>query len=152
MKRITIVMALTIFPAFIAYGEFRKWQLDREVDRLCAIDGGIHIYEQVRLPKESFGPDGGVFPRYRHLLPQGGELGPDFYSKSQQDILMSGSPSLVRSQIEIIRRTDNKVIARRINYMRGGGDIPGPWAPSSHQCDQVLDPKRQLNAVFQPEE
>ncbi|MFV0665968.1 hypothetical protein [Denitromonas sp.] len=148
MKRIAIVMALTIFPAFIAYGEFRKWQLDREVDRLCAIDGGIHIYEQVRLPKESFGPDGEVFPQYRHLIPESGELGPDFFSQVDRVELVRGNPELVRSVVHIYRRDDKKLLGEQINYIRGGGDIPGPWSSSTHQCSEIMNASKRLRDVF----
>lgn len=60
-----------------------KTKLDREVDRLCAIDGGVHGYENVKLPKENFGPDGEVFPQYRADVSQGGGLGPDYKSNGR---------------------------------------------------------------------
>ncbi len=31
-----------------------KRQLDAEVDRLCAIDGGVRVYETVTLPPDKF--------------------------------------------------------------------------------------------------
>src|SRR4051794_10382480 len=65
MRRL-IALALTVAPMLLFAGcERAKTKLDREVDRLCAIDGGMHVYETVKLPKEDFGPDGEVFPQYR---------------------------------------------------------------------------------------
>ena len=53
------------FVALLGCVPLQTVVLDREVDRLCAIDGGVHIYEVVRLPKEDFGPNGDLFPQYR---------------------------------------------------------------------------------------
>ena len=114
--------------------ERAKTRLDREVDRLCAIDGGVHIYETVTLPKENFGPDGEVFPQYRADVRSGGGLGPDFRWTSVTTKLVDGDPSLVRWEDVISRVADGKALAKRVIYIRGGGDWPGPWATSEHSC------------------
>ena len=131
--------------------ERAKTRLDREVDRLCAIDGGVRIYETVKLSKENFGPDGEVFPQYRGLPPESGRYGNLYSETLEQTTLVAGDPSLTKSRIRFIRRTDGKVLAEEINYSRGGGDFSGPWNASAHQCKQVLEPKRSLINVFSKE-
>jgi hypothetical protein len=37
-----------------------KRELDAEVDRLCAIDGGIRVYETVTLPPDKFNERGEI--------------------------------------------------------------------------------------------
>ena len=52
MKKIILLL----FVSSIVYATFfsEKARLDREVDRLCAIDGGIRVYETVQLPSDKF--------------------------------------------------------------------------------------------------
>jgi hypothetical protein len=141
--------AVVILLALSTAGcERAKTRLDREVDRLCAIDGGVHIYETVKLPKENFGPDGEVFPHFKGLPPENGRYGELYYETLEQTTLVGGDPSLTKSTIRFIRRSDGKVLAKEINYARGGGDLPGPWNATAHQCKQVLEPKHSLVSVF----
>ena len=111
-----------------------KTKLDLEVDRLCAIDGGVKIYEVVTLPAESFGPNGEVFPQYQHLTSKGGELGPDYKSDLKSTEIVSGDPNLTRWHKRVYRRADSKVVGEYISYTRGGGDFYGPWPRSEYSC------------------
>ena len=43
-----LLVSLTVYAAFFT----EKDRLDREVERLCAIDGGIKVYETVKLSAE----------------------------------------------------------------------------------------------------
>jgi hypothetical protein len=115
-------------------GSPQKAELDREVDRLCAIDGGVHIYEVVRLPKEDFGPDGTVFPQYRHLPSNSGRFGSAYVDRVTSKVLVAGDPSLVRLNISITRRADEKLLGEVVIYGRRGGDGPGLSEPSSYLC------------------
>ena len=129
-SRVFVVMVAVVTMSLATLGLsqcglVQQIKLDREVDRLCAIDGGVHIYETVILPKENFGPDG--------------------------EVLVAGNPSLVRLQGDFVRKSDDKVMGKVVIYVRGGGDLPGPWHPSSHRCpsDPAPDLERQL---FKPQE
>ena len=146
MQRLTVVVIAALVPVVLLTGcERAKIKLDREVDRLCAIDGGVHIYEKVTLPREDFGPDGEVFPQYRALVTSGGSLGPDYKWSSTTKRIVDGDPSLNRREQVITRSNDSKVLGRRIVYIRGGGDLPGPWAPSAYSCRDVpLDLTQQV--------
>ncbi len=150
MRFVNTIAAIGL--VFVLTGcERAKTRLDREVDRLCAIDGGVHIYETVTLSKENFGPDGEVFPQFRGLLPESGRYGDLYYETLEQLTLVAGDPSLTKSRIRFIRRADSKVLGEEINYSRGGGDFLGPWNASAHQCKQVLEPKEPLVNVFSKE-
>lgn len=52
MKRISLLLLVS----WIVYAVFftEKARLGREVKRFCAIDGGITVYETVKLPGEQF--------------------------------------------------------------------------------------------------
>ncbi len=134
-QAVAVLVGIMLSSA-LAGCERAKTKLDREVDRLCAIDGGVHIYETVKLPKENFGPDGEVFPQYRHLFMSGGHLGPIYMSISETKRLVDGNPALQRDRVAIARRADGKVLGEFIDYKRSGGDLPGPWEPSRKSCPQ----------------
>ena len=80
MRRLISPVLVLVASGIVSGCERAKTKLDREVDRLCAIDGGVHIYETVKLPKDNFGPDGEVFPQYRGLPSEDGRYGPHFYA------------------------------------------------------------------------
>lgn len=58
MKKIILLL----LGSSIVYVTFfsEKARLDKEVDRLCAIDGGIKVYETVLLPPDKFNQWGEV--------------------------------------------------------------------------------------------
>lgn len=117
-----------------ACGSLQKAELDREVDRLCAIDGGVHVYEVVGLPKENFGPNGEVFPQYRGRLLSQGRFGPEFRVVFVDKVLVAGNPALQRINTQIVRKVDDKLLGEVVIYRRSGGDLPGPAAASRYSC------------------
>jgi len=133
-------------------GSVQKADLDREVDRLCAIDGGVHIYEVVRLPKSDFGPDGTVFPQYRHLPSNNGRFSSAYVVRRADKVLVRGNPAMQRINTLIVRVSDDKVLGEVVIYRRSGGDMPGPAAASRHSCPEdgpALDLEGQ---IFKPQE
>lgn len=114
--------------------ERAKTKLDREVDRLCAIDGGVHVYETVKLTKENFGPNGEVFPQYRDKQLTKGRLGANYVAQMHNKVIVSGDPALERINIIIIRASDGRRLGELVIYRRSGGDIPGPWESSRYSC------------------
>ena len=145
ISRATVPVLITLLALSTTGCERAKTRLDREVDRLCAIDGGVHIYETVKLSKENFGPDGEVFPQYRGDVISGGGFGPDYKWHSFTKRIFDGDPSLTRWEQTITKTSNSKVLGKRIVYVRGGGDLPGPWAPSEYSCRDVpLDLTQQV--------
>lgn len=128
-------IALIVGTLLLQGCERAKTTLDREVDRLCAIDGGVHIYETVRMPKENFGLDGEVFPQHKGKLGDSGRYSEFYKSKLVVETVQEGYPGIVRIRARITRNSDEKVLGEIINYKRSGGDFPGPWEPSSHSCN-----------------
>jgi len=126
-----------------------KARLDQEVDRLCRIDGGIRVYETVKLAKEDYDERRRiVFPQYLGLPEDKGRYGPNYIVASTDSFLVSGDPSLRKSQIQVIRVSDKKVMGERVNYTRFGGDLPNPFHPSSYACQNVVDNPGLVRQVF----
>lgn len=112
-----------------------QMMLDAEVKRLCAIDGGIKVYETVTLPADRFDSFGNI--GVRNI--QSAKPSDEYYFKANDIFLRSGDPTLIRSVTQIIRRKDEKILGESIRYGRGGGDIPGPGHPSTFDCPSIKD-------------
>jgi len=110
-----------------------KSELDAEVKRLCAVDGGIKVYETVKLPSTLRDKYGGVRIPSKALAKPTDE----YYYELDIHYYVKGNPSMSRSQYKIIRRRDGKVLGESIRYGRGGGDLPGPWHDSSFTCPAI---------------
>jgi hypothetical protein len=112
-----------------------KDRLDAEVRRLCALDGGVNVYETVALPPERFDQFNSVHvPDTRYAKPTD-----DYYYERSTEYLVRGNPDLLRFHTKLIRRSDKKVLGEGTSYARRGGDLPGPWHPSSFRCPQDVN-------------
>ncbi len=132
MKFLIPMLCALPFVAACASGP-SKADLDDEVRRLCAIDGGIKVYETVRLPAEKFDPYGNVrVPSKARAKPKD-----EYFFEREQTNLVAGDPQMHQTIHKIIRRTDGKLMGTSIWYSRGGGDLPGPWHPSSLICPEI---------------
>lgn len=129
-----LIPMLCVLPLVAACaGGPSKSDLDDEVRRLCAIDGGVKVYETVKLPAEKFDRWGNVrIPSKETATPSD-----EYIYESETAILQPGNPQMIRTSYRIIRRSDGKVMGTSIRYGRGGGDIPGPWHPSSFLCPEI---------------
>jgi hypothetical protein len=107
-------------------------RLDEEVRRLCALDGGIKVHETVVLPAARFDKFGSVrVPDSRYAKPTD-----EYYYERETEILVRGNPDLLRFHTKLVRSSDKRVLGEAVSYVRRGGDIPGPWHPSSFSCPQ----------------
>lgn len=111
-----------------------QMMLDAEVKRLCAIDGGIKVYENVILSADKFNEWGQV-NFYKPNLGEGA-LGDEYLFKSETTYYKKGNPELWRSHYQVIRRVDGRVLGESIGYSRRGGDVSGPWHDSSYGCPE----------------
>ncbi len=150
----TLITLLLLLPLTTACAsDPGKAELDAKVKRLCAIDGGVKVYETVKLPADKFNQWGQI----NFYKPTQGEnaLGPDYVFKRDMHWYVKGDPytheaTMLRASYKIVRRFDGKILAETVIYGRGGGDLPGPWYPSSFSCPEinVAGPNALLRAVF----
>ena len=119
-----------------------KNQLDEEVKRLCAIDGGIKIHETVMLPPEKFDEYGNVKITFKELSRSSDE----YYIDSKTIFIHRGNPRLVRIHSKIIRSKDGKTMGESTRYGRSGGDLFSSWYESSFNCPS--SPSRLEDSVF----
>ncbi len=137
MKKIILLMLVLSVIYAIFFSE--KARLDREVDRLCAIDGGIRVYETVELPPDKFDKHGQI----NFYRPTQGEnaLGLEYiFQWDRRNYIKRDSEqgpqeiAIRQNHFKIIRKSDMKLLGDFVLYSRIGGDLPGPWEPSSYRC------------------
>ena len=142
MRKIILLLLVSsiIYAAFFT----EKDRLDREVKRLCAIDGGIKVYETVRLPAERFEKDGSIYIPAR----QTAKLEDEYYYDYLKNYITRGNPEMWRSHAKVYRRSDGKLLGEVVSYARRGGDVPGPWHESSFRCPQNKDSGYLMKQIF----
>ena len=127
----TVIAILWLVGSFW-YGGGAKIYYDAKVDRLCAVDGGVKVYETVSLPPEKFNEWGKI--NFFRPTQNENALGPEYIFKWERSYLRKGKPNLYRIHAEVIRRADSKKLGETTLYERGGGDLPIPGASSSYIC------------------
>lgn len=143
MKSLTTM--LLILPLATACASSpSKSELDAEVKRLCAIDGGVKVFETVVLPANRFDKYGGI----RVPSKDDAKSSDDYYVEWHVRHIVDGNPSLRRDQFQLIRRTDYTLIGEAISYGRRGGDLPGPSHDSSLRCPENASDQDLFQRVF----
>lgn len=113
---------------------------DFDIDRLCAKDGGIKVYERVSLPANYFYPDIKGDPRSGDVNLQAMQADaarlPRYYElmTSLGDARASSALRIRRAYYKVIERPSGKVIAEGVDYARSGGDFGNPFTPTVYSC------------------
>jgi hypothetical protein len=137
-----------ILIALISLSGCEKARLDEELRRLCAIDGGVKVFETVILPAEKFNKYGAINIPPKEMAPAKEE----YFYEQKVTYFAKGNPELWRTHYRIVRRNDGKVLGESVSYIRRGGDIPGPWQASSVICPDPHSRKSLEQLVFKSEE
>lgn len=146
-RSLAIISSAAILSAPMLVSNRVKAHYDQQVREMCAKDGGVRVYETVRLPAERFNQ----LKRMNFVLPDKSQakLTDEYYYETDRRYYRQRNPEVSRSQHRIVRRSDGKVLGELIRYGRGGGDLPGPWHESSFMCpDPVRQPSNFETAVF----
>ena len=140
-----------LFTAYFVLSEYQKTQMDREVDRLCAVDGGIKVFERISLSLDYFNQWGD--PNVPFKGNTSAAKSPYFVEIESRDLAKVDSSvfrkmTLVRFQARALRQADGKILGEAISYSRRGGDLQGPWHPSSYSGCAESGDKNLKKAVF----
>lgn len=130
-----LILMMSLIPMVAGCATPSKSSLDAEVRRLCAIDGGIKVYETVKLPAERFDQFGEI----RIPSKRDSKSTDEFYYEWDVRYLKEGKPEdgepdLSRSHFKIYRTAEKMLVGESVAYSRRGGDLPGPWHPSHFTC------------------
>jgi len=107
---------MVVLAASLLGGCSPDW--DAKVKELCQKEGGVTVYERVRLSKDEArhltGPAGGlVVPRK-----DAAAAGHPYVSENKRVVLNDGNPKVFRSETVIVRTSDGKVLSRFVHYAR----------------------------------
>lgn len=134
------------------YAPGAKAYWDARVRELCENDGGVVVYEQIRLSKSDIerrvlpiGSDGKIGVTVRNLAHPEAPV----YAERSSVVLNEGEPQVTRVQWTVLRRADGAVVARWITYGRTGGDFPTVIAhPSGYSCPDAATIRTELQRLF----
>lgn len=137
----SVLIGFGLIVLYLFFWPSEKDRLDKKMAELCKKDGGVNIYETVKLPPEMFDDLGNVkagvnIRKGKGYVTQFGgayELATKTLVLKKGDSL-KGEGQLVRHDTKLVRIIDNKVLAEIINYNRAGGDRWFAGMPSQNSC------------------
>jgi hypothetical protein len=142
--------SLFLFWLFVVFwlGGGQKVYWDWRVDRMCAVDGGVTVYETVELPAERFDEWGMV--NFYHPARGENALGPEYTFEWDINYYRRGNPQVWKTMYQVSRVIDGKRLGETVLYGRAGGGVPGPWQPSGYRCPPVAiaGPNAMLKEMF----
>lgn len=127
---LTLLLVIIVLPLLSACATPSQIMADAEVRRLCEKDGGIKVYETVKLPAERFDEYGRISIAKKENMKSTDK----FYFEFIANNLQKKYPKMWQFHYQIYRVSDEKLLGETILYSRVGGDMPGPWHSSSFQC------------------
>lgn len=140
------VMALIWLGGSFWYGGGRKIYNDVHVAQMCRQDGGIRVLEAIKLPADRFEKNG--FINFYRPTKNEYALGTEYIFRKEVHYYSRGNPEVWRTRYEVLRRADGKLLGEAVSYSRVGGDLPGPWHPSSFGCPERVGDAHLLSQVF----
>lgn len=129
-------------------GQQSYW--DARVRELCKKDGGVTVYEQVKITRREFDALGGLNGTVPVPIRAFAQPGTPYVAETKRFTIHEWAPEVLRRETSIIRVADGKVLSRQIQYLRIGGDFPSPSHESSYSCADVgvpLDVERKTFLV-----
>lgn len=145
--RVTLILIAVIFAPFLY--NFEKFFLDRKMEKLCAQDAGLKIYERVTLPASRFGSRGELLPA---MSPEKSKnlsellFINEYFLDHSKIVIKAGEPfedifsegRLLKHIDRVIRTSDRKILAENIWYARTGGEFVLWGRPSTKNCPAIL--------------
>lgn len=135
-RRVRVVLSASLVVAWLAasfwYSGGRIYFYDWKVRQMCAMDGGVKVYETVTLSEDDYDR----YAKINWVLPDKARAASDapYYYESEKHYYRNGNPQVARTVRRLIRRADSKVLGELVRYGRAGGDLPGPWHGSYFYC------------------
>ncbi|MHB1619266.1 MAG: hypothetical protein ACYCTY_04675 [Sulfuricella sp.] len=145
-RGMVMVMSVSVVLGLLWLALGKTLWLDHQVRELCAKDGGVKVYETVKLPPEKFNQWG----QPNFYRPDQGEnaLGAEYVFKQETYYYKQGNPDLFRLYTQVFRHLDGKLLGESVFYKRGGGGLPGPWHGTSFMCPELSVKADVLRQIF----
>lgn len=119
----------------LAYTELNKAYWDYRVNELCEKDGGVTVFEKVKLSKEEYELNEGRNGAINVMSEDTSKTAHQYAWKSITKVINSNQPHVWRAEYVTYRKSDNKELGTWVIYSRRGGDFPTVIShPSSFSC------------------
>ena len=146
------VALVSLLAITFAFFEGRKTYWDHRVREMCAKDGGVTLHEHVVISRK----EAAQLPHIGDFL----GVAPEALAKQQEPVfsritqlvLREGRPTVTRYEQAIIRRSDGRVVATSVTYVRAGGDFPSFAFPSNFFCPEQEQLYADVHRIFHIEE
>ena len=119
---------------------------DNRIQDLCTREGRLEILERVVLTKKQ----ADQMPRIEgKISTRPKNYGDPVYSERIVTSLRASNPRVTREEVTIIRRVDQRPVARWVEYARVGGDVPTGLAHDSYfRCPDPRERLEDLQNLF----
>lgn len=128
------VVAWIVIPFWVAVG--KQIYYHSMIDDLCEKDGGVQVYEVVELTPDKFNRWGQ--PNFYRPTEGDKALGEGYVFKYVDDTVRAQSPEIVRSHVQVFRRSDLTLLGESISYHHRYAGLPGPWHTPGYGCKHVV--------------
>lgn len=137
-----ILLGLGLSVLYVLFWPSEKDHLNAQMTELCKKNGGLKIYEIVKVPMEAYNNGGALKEtNYKKLNEKEStfHLGNLYEVRTEITKIKEGDPLKGEGVLEqtyerVIRLSDKKLIAESIHYSRVGGDRWFAGMPSAESC------------------
>jgi hypothetical protein len=128
----------------------RQAQWDEKLNEMCRKDGGVQIFDKVRLSQADARKLGSVDGKISVPLKElAHPEAPLFSVQTRTHLGAEGNVSIGRIESSITRRQDGTVVARWVAYSRSGGEIPiGLSDGTTRFCPELSKITADLQPLF----
>jgi hypothetical protein len=139
---------VVLLIATVAFFLGRQAYWDAKVREMCAKDGGVRIFDTLKVTNQDVGLLAKVNGRFDVLTKDAAPSNAPAYGELKSTSVRDGNPSVDRIEATITRRTDGAVVARWVSYVRFGGDIPTYAHRSTFRCPELEKITVDLQPLF----
>ncbi len=149
---IPAILLMLLALALLFY-EGRKAYWDEQVKEMCGKDGGVQIIEKVRISRSVVNLLGVVDGKISVVIKELAHPRAPVYTVNKMTVIREANPNVWRSEWEMVRRADQKIVARWVSYSRSGGDFPVGLAQDSRfTCPNLKVITSDIQQLFVVEE
>ena len=144
-----VLLATATLSGCMGWVPGRQAYWDAQVKEMCAKDGGVQIFEKLRISKSDIDLLGRVGGKIGVPVKELAHPNSPAYSVLTITNLREWNPRVSRSESTIIRRADQAVVARSVVYARSGGDFPTGFSEgTSFVCPDLKKITSDLQQLF----
>ncbi len=151
-SRLVIAIATVTLASCAGYVPGRQAYWDAKVKEMCEKDGGVTVYERVYISGNEYQQLTGGHGSVPVPDERSSNKNTPYFSRLFTREINAVNPKVTRSETEIVRRVDNKVLGKVVIYSRVGGDLPtGIGHDTYSSCEDIpqlkLDVEKQVFVV-----